>query len=80
MKIVSYGRLADRTAPQLEFDVPLGCSIGDVRTRLAMKHHAAADILLNKYVRECVAGSMVTNEDFIATKDQVVFLAAVTSG
>lgn len=80
MKIVSYGRLADRTAAQLEFDVPLGCSIGDVRTRLAMKHHAAADLFLNKHARECVAGSIVTNEDFIAKEDRVVFLAAVTSG
>ena len=80
MKIMFYGRLAEAFGPELDLDAPAGCSVADVRERLAAEHPGAAGALAGRRVRACVGGSLVRDDYVIATSDRVEFLPPVSGG
>lgn len=79
-RILFHGRLADLFERDLEIATPRGCSIGDLRTRIAAQYPHAADALCNSRVRACVGDSIVHDNHRIAPGDQVEFLAPVSGG
>ncbi len=79
-RILFHGRLADVLGHDLEIATPRGCSIGDLRTRIASQYPHAADSLCNNRVRACVGDSIVPDNHRIALGEQVEFLSPVSGG
>ncbi len=79
-RILFHGRLADVLGRDLEIATSQGCSIAELRTRIASHYPHAADALCNSRVRACVGDSIVADSYRIAPGDQVEFLAPVSGG
>jgi molybdopterin converting factor small subunit len=79
-KIAFYGRLADTLGPELEFAIPSGCSIAELRQQLSAEHPEAAEALASRRTRACVAGSLVRDDYAITRNDRIEFLPPVSGG
>lgn len=77
MRIRLYGRLADVLGREVELP-SAGCSVGDVRRRLASRHAAAA-IELDRS-RAVIAGSAVNDYQPVGETDELEFLPPVSGG
>ena len=78
MRILFYGRLAQAVDRQIEIDTPHGCTVADLRRRLAADHPAAADAL--KRSRACIGSAFVSDDHSLAAEDKVEFLPPVSGG
>ena len=78
MKILFYGRLADAIDRQIELDAPDGCSVADIRRRLAASYPDAAATLDRS--RACVGSALVADSHAIAADEAVEFLPPVSGG
>ena len=78
MRVRFYGRLADTIGREAEIDAPPGCSVGEVRRRLAASHSAAAGALGRS--RAFVAATIVSDDRLIAPEDELEFLPPVSGG
>lgn len=78
MKVLLYGRLAEAIGPNVELAVGAGCSVGEVRSRLAVGHPAAADALRRS--RVFLGQSFVRDEQLVSEVDQIEFLPPVSGG
>ena len=77
LRIRFYGRLADVIAPEVQL-ATLGCTIGDLRSRI-VNDFPAADAMLNR-ARACVGDRLVGDEQSIGEADTVEFLPPVSGG
>ena len=80
MKILLYGRLADTLGAEIDLDAPGGCSIADLRSRLAAAHPATAQLLASSRVRACVGNVLVDEQHRPAAGEPVEFLPPVSGG
>ena len=78
MKVRFYGRLADAIGPEIELPGASGCSVADLRERLAASHAAAAGALERS--RALIGGSFVSDERKLADAELVEFLPPVSGG
>lgn len=79
-KILFHGKLAMLFGRGVEIEAPLGCSIAELRTKIADEHPHAADALRGKRVRACVGDSLVPDSYRIVPGDEVEFLPPVSGG
>jgi molybdopterin converting factor small subunit len=77
LRIRFYGRLADAIAPEIELATG-GCSISDLRSRIA-SDFPAAEAMLDRS-RACVGDCMAGDEQQVADADVVEFLPPVSGG
>lgn len=71
MRILFFGRLADRFGRTLELDAPEGCTIAELRRQLALDDPGC---------RACVGDTLV-GEDFVpSASDEVEFWPPVSGG
>jgi molybdopterin converting factor small subunit len=75
-----YGRLADALGPELDLDAPSGCSVGELRSRIAAEHPDAAEAVGNKRVRACIGDTIVLDDRVVAPGERVEFLPPVSGG
>jgi molybdopterin converting factor small subunit len=80
VKVLLYGRLAEAIGPEIEVDAPDGCSISELRERLAADHPEMAQTLASRRSRACVDGSLVQDAYLVSSGDQVEFLPPVSGG
>ena len=80
MRLVFYGRLAEAIAPEIELDAPSGCSVAQLRERLAAAYPKAGQALLSRQVRACVASAFVHDDSLVGAADTVEFLPPVSGG
>ena len=80
MKVLFYGRLAEAIAPELEIDAPAGCSVAELRGRLAAAHPEAEGSLRDRRARACVGNSLVDDTYLLRSGDSVEFLPPVSGG
>jgi molybdopterin converting factor small subunit len=78
LRIRLYGRLADAIGREIMLKMPLPCSVGEVRRRLAASHTTAAGSLERS--RALIAGAIVSNERELADAESVEFLPPVSGG
>jgi molybdopterin synthase sulfur carrier subunit len=76
VKVLLYGRLAEAIDRQIEIEG--GCSVTELRARLANSFPAAA-VALGR-ARACVDDVLVDDHHLIATDDQVELLPPVSGG
>jgi len=79
MKIQFYGRLAERFGRHVELDIQGGCSVAELRGRLAADFPGLADIL-GKSVRACVGDTIVADSHLVRPGETVEFLPPVSGG
>jgi sulfur-carrier protein len=79
-KILFYGRLADLVGRELNVAIPEGCSIAELRSRIAAGHPEAAEALRSARVRACVGDSIVPDDHPVTPGEQVEFLSPVSGG
>lgn len=72
-----YGRLADAIGSEIEL-AAAGCSVAEVRTRLASEHPNAAGSLGRS--RALIAGSVAADERLVGEADDLEFLPPVSGG
>jgi molybdopterin converting factor small subunit len=78
LRIRLYGRLGDTIGRETEVDAVDGCTVADIRRRLAAGHPAAAEALRRS--RACLAGTMVGDDRRLAIGDEIEFLPPVSGG
>ena len=78
MKVLFYGRLADAIGREIEVAAPGGCSVGDVRRRVAASHVAAAAELDRS--RTLIADRLVGDDQPVDEADELEFLPPVSGG
>lgn len=80
LKIRFFGRLADLLGGELDIRAPAGCSVEELRNRIAEEHPGAADVLRSGRVRACIDGVIVPDSHRIARGTEVEFLPPVSGG
>lgn len=78
MKVLFYGRLADAIGREIEVAAPRGCSVGEVRRRVAASHGAAAAELDRS--RTLIADRLVGDDQPVDEADELEFLPPVSGG
>lgn len=78
MRIRLYGRLADAIGPEIDLSDVAGCSVGEIRRRLAGRYVAASGILERS--RALVAKRMAADDQTIGESDELEFLPPVSGG
>ena len=78
MKVLLYGRLADAIDREVDVDAPGGCSVAEIRQRLAASHPGAAGPL--RVARAAIDSALVGDDHIPAVFDQVEFLPPVSGG
>lgn len=79
MKIIFYGRLAEAIGHEVELDAPDGCTVAELRERLAAEHPEAADRLASRRARACIDDTLV-GEDAVVAGRPLEFLPPVSGG
>ena len=81
LKLVFYGRLADRLGHEILISAPPeGCSIAELRDIIAQEHpHAATDIC-DASVKACVGDMFVQDSFRVSKADSVEFFPPVSGG
>ena len=80
MRILLYGRLAEAIGPELQLDLPPGCSVGRLRQRLASDYPAAASSLTSGRALTCVGGTLVRDDYVVEANEPVEFLPPLSGG
>jgi molybdopterin converting factor small subunit len=80
-RILFHGKLAALFGRSVEIATPPGCSIAELRSKIAAEYPHAADALEGKRVRACVGNAIVPDSYRIAPGDkEVEFLPPVSGG
>lgn len=80
MKMLFYGRLSDLIGRELDLSAPAGCSVGQLRDRLAAEHPQAGQSLRSERAKTCVGGMLVHDDHVLEAADTVEFLPPVSGG
>lgn len=80
MKVLFYGRLADVLGRQMDLPIDGGCTVAELRRRVAESRPAAAGPLRDKRVRACVGDTIVSDQYVVGADDQVEFFPPVSGG
>jgi sulfur-carrier protein len=80
VKIRLYGRLAEAVGPQVELDVGVATSVGDIRRLVAEQFPQSAATLASSRSRACIGGSIVGDDHLVSAGDSVEFLPPVSGG
>lgn len=77
MRIRLYGRLGEAIAPEIEL-AAAGCTVGEVRRRLAADHATAARSL--EVSRALIGDRAVVDDQTVGEGDELDFLPPVSGG
>ena len=81
MKVFFFGRLADSFGTEMELDVPDdGCTIAELRRRLASAVPEAADELASTGVRACIDRTMVGENAQVLPHHEIAFVPPLSGG
>jgi molybdopterin converting factor small subunit len=80
VKVLFYGRLAEAIGRELEVDALPGCSVAELRDRLAADHPEAGGVLRSGRALTCVGNSLVRDDHRLAAGDTVEFMPPVSGG
>jgi molybdopterin converting factor small subunit len=80
LKVLLYGPLAEAIGPAIEVDSAGGCSIAELRQRLAADYPDEAHGLASSRTRACVDSVLVHDDHVVAAGERVEFLPPVSGG
>lgn len=80
MKVLLYGRLAEAIGPELDVGAGAGCSVAELRDRIAEEHPEAGAVLGSIRARPCVGERLVGDDYRLASGETLEFLPPVSGG
>ena len=81
MKVQFFGRMAERIGRETEVEVPeRGCSVAELRRRLAELHPAAESDLLAPTLRACVDDAIAGEDRIVQESSDVAFFPPLSGG
>lgn len=80
MRVLFYGRLADVIGPELNLQLPVGCSVSELKDRLSIDHPQAEPTLRSNRARTCVGETLVLDDHVLDADTIVEFLPPVSGG
>ena len=81
MKVLFFGRLAERAGREVEFDLPeAGCTVAELRRRLAEALPAAADDLAKPSNRACIDRAIAAESAHVLPCHEVAFVPPLSGG
>lgn len=80
MKVLFYGRLAEAIGEELEVAASAGCSVAQLRDRLAADYPQAGEALRSRRALTCIGDRLVHDDHQLAAGDTVEFLPPVSGG
>ena len=81
MKVQFFGRMTERLGREVEVDVPeRGCSVADLRRRLAELHPRAETELLSPTLRACVDDAIAGDDRIVREGSEVAFFPPLSGG
>jgi molybdopterin converting factor small subunit len=80
MKILFHGRLLEAIGPAIELDVAPGCTVADLRERLASIHPEARQSLQSDRVLACVGDRLVDGRYALGVDETIELLPPVSGG
>ena len=81
MKILFFGRLAESLGREVDLDLPdAGCTIAELRQRLADMVPEAAAQLSNGGVRACVDRVIVADSARVLPQHEIAFVPPLSGG
>ncbi len=80
MRVSFYGSLAELIAREINFTLPRGATVGDVRDQLAVQHPAAAGALSGRGVRAFVDDVVATDDAVLSDAVELAFLPPLSGG
>ena len=81
MKILFFGRLAERVGREVEFDLPAeGCSVAVLRQLLCTALPAAAEELARPSNRACIDRTVVAESAHVLPSHEVAFVPPLSGG
>ena len=80
MTIHFYGKLADAFGRTIDLDLPIACSIAELRERLSREYPDAAHLLGSGRLRACMDNAIVPASAIVNPDGIVEFLPPVSGG
>lgn len=80
MKVRFYGKLAAIMGHDVDVPINAPCTVAQVRRSLVTDHPALAEIMADSRVRPIVGDSVVADDYWLASIDELEFLAPVSGG
>lgn len=81
MRILLFGKLAERVGREVELEVaPDGCTIADLRRALAAARPEIADALAQPSTRACIDQQMVDDDASVGRGQEVAFVPPLSGG
>ncbi len=80
MKILFFGRLAESLGRELDLDVPAGCTIAELRRRIAGALPEAAGQLSSAGARACIDHEIVAESARVLPSHEVAFVPPLSGG
>jgi molybdopterin synthase sulfur carrier subunit len=81
MKILFFGRLAERAGRELELDLPAeGCTVAELRQRLVSVLPAAADDVAKPSNRACIDQAIAPEDARVLPSHEVAFVPPLSGG
>jgi len=79
-KIRFLGRLAELIGREIELDVPVGSSVGEVRREIARAFPDSAEAISSPRVRAIIGDDFVSDQRILATGDELELFPPVSGG
>jgi molybdopterin converting factor small subunit len=80
VKVKFYGRLAETIGAEVDFAAEPGCSVSELRDRIAAAHPESSEHLCSARARTCVAGVIVRDDYRLRAGETAEFLPPVSGG
>jgi molybdopterin synthase sulfur carrier subunit len=81
MRVQFFGRIGERIGREAEVEVPSGgCSVADLRRRLAELHPAAAADLLAPTLRACIDDEIAGEDGIVREGSDIAFFPPLSGG
>jgi molybdopterin converting factor small subunit len=80
VKVRFYGRLAEAIGPELEVEFASGCSVADLRDKLAAQHPAIGSVLRSNRALTCFGDRLGRDGHRLAPGETLEFLPPVSGG
>lgn len=81
MKVLFFGRLAERAGREVELDLAEeGCTVAELRQRLAVAVPAAADELAKPSNRACIDQALAAEGARVLPSHEVAFVPPLSGG
>jgi len=81
VKILFFGSLGERIGRELDVALPeAGCTVAELRARLAEALPAAADLLTGPSARACIDREIAPEEALVLPGQEIAFIPPLSGG